>query len=548
MPMTNDHVRRVTSGLSQVTDMTVYSAEHLDPDVSSWPTKLVRLADPKLQQLRESARRRLVESAKQYIARLSEPVCTGGLKYPPASPVNADPQTTPIIMTGHQPVIFHSGLTFKYEITEKFAVRNHLIAVAVVIDTDEGDAGEFRYPAVQVSEKGMTAHVRQDQNAAAARTELSPVTELPLMITASASFGQTTSLYAAGSLQPRVELQAVTSRVADSLITLGCLAEAERMQHFTAEYAQLQTRSMAEANLIVRRNAGIGGRMLELPLSEICGFPEVVAVTEEILARPVKFAQCYNDTLNVFRREHKIHNEANPFPNLQIEPDACELPFWVVDHRRGTRTILRVLNAGAVNPQAFTGPETQLVPRGALITAMLRLLFSDLFIHGTGGGRYDRYTDQLIRAWWHVDPPPIAVASASRYLFEKERTELSRLQRISEQLRDLQFNPQRHFGTGVFSSALEFTLQSLVQQKDAAVERMKQVRESGQPARDIGREIQHVGDEIKSRVAAEFEAPMARLRGLSDENIETLNSRTWPWFLFSGVAGDAAQRSPQRVP
>ena len=528
--------------------MTVYSAEHLDPDVSSWPTKLARLADPKLQQLRESARRRLVESAKQYIARLSEPVCTGGLKYPPASLLNADPQTTPVIMTGHQPVIFHSGLTFKYETTEEFAARNGLIAVAVVIDTDEGDAGAFTFPAEQVSGQTATAHVRKDQHAATVGPDSSPAVELPQLIAASVSFGQTMSLYSAGRLKPRAELLSLASRVADSLSTLGCRAEARSMRYFAAEYAELQTRSVMEANLIVRRNAGIGGRMLELPLSEICGFPEVVAVTEEILARPVEFAQCYNDTLNAFRREHKIHNEANPFPNLQIEPDACELPFWVVDHRRGTRTILRVLNAGAVNPQAFTGPETQLVPRGALITAMLRLLFSDLFIHGIGGGRYDRYTDQLIRAWWNVDPPPISVASASRYLFEKERTELSRLQRISEQLRDLQSNPQRHFGTGVFSSALEFTLQSLVQQKVAAVERMKQVRESGQPARDIGREVQHVGDEIKSRVAAEFEGPLARLRELSDENIAVLTSRMWPWFLFSEVAGDAAQRSPQRVP
>ena len=518
--------------------MTGYSALHLDPEVSSWPTKLARSADPKLQQLRESARRRLVESAEQYLARLSESVCTGGLKYAPASLLNGDPQTTPIVMTGHQPVMFHSGLTFKYETTEEFAARNGLIAVAVVIDTDEGDAGEFRYPAMQDSEKCMTAPVPQDQNAAAARTELSPVTELPLMITASASFGQTTSLYAAGGLQPRAELHAVASRVADSLISFGCLAEAERIQHLTAEYARLQARSMAEANLIVRRNAGIGSRMLELPLSEICGFPEVIAVIEEILARPVEFAQCYNDTLNAFRLEHKMNNEANPFPNLQLESDECELPFWVVDHRRGTRTILRVHNAGTAGSRAFIGPETQLVPRGAMITGMLRLLFSDLFIHGTGGGRYDRYTDQLIRAWWHVDPTPFAVASASRYLFEQERTELSRLQRISDQLRDLQFNPQRHFGTGVFSSSLESALKALVQQKDTAVERMQQIRESGQSARDIGRAIQQVGDEIKSLVAAEFAEPLARLRRLSEENIAVLNSRLWPWFFFNNQVTD----------
>ena len=518
--------------------MTVYSAEHLEPALSSWPTKLANLADPILQSLRKSARRRLVEAAGQFVAVLSETSHPDKRSAVNQSLLTGDPDTTAVIMTGHQPVIFHSGLTFKYETTEEFAATNDLIAVAVVIDTDEGDAGEFAFPAVHVSGPSAPAHKRYDRYATADRPDSFPAVELPQLIAASASFGQTTSLYSAARLKPAAELRAVASRVADSLLRLGLPAEAERLQYVAANYAMLQTRPMREANLIVRRNEGIGGRMLELPLSTICGFPEVVAVTEELLARPLEFAQCYNETLNTFRAEHKIRNEANPFPNLQIEPDVCELPFWIVDHAHGTRTILKVGNAVAVGPQAFTGCGKQLVPRGALITAMLRLLFSDLFVHGTGGGRYDRYTDQLIRAWWHVEPPPIAVASASRYLFEKERAELSRLWRISEQLRDLQFNPQRHFGTGVFSSTLESTLNSLVRKKDDAVEQMKQVREAGQSARDIGREIQQTGDAIKNLVAAEFESPLAQLRGLSEENIAVLGSRTWPWFFFRGVAGD----------
>jgi hypothetical protein len=41
-------------------------------------------------------------------------------------------------MTGHQPVIFHSGLTFKYQTTETFALEHNALAIAVLIDTDEG--------------------------------------------------------------------------------------------------------------------------------------------------------------------------------------------------------------------------------------------------------------------------------------------------------------------------------------------------------------------------------------------------------------------------
>ncbi len=521
--------------------MSVYSAEQLEPELSSWPTVIARLGNADLQRLRDSARRRLVETAEQYVARLPEISGTVRMYGTNTTLLTGDPLTTPLIMTGHQPVIFHSGLTFKYETTEDFAARNRMIAVAVVIDTDEGDAGAFVFPGSEAS--GQSApHAPEDQNAATfLAAGVSSVT-LPRLITVSASFGRAASLYGSGRLKSPAELQAVAARAAESLSAVGCRAEAGRLQHIAADYSRLRTDSMMEANLLIRRNAGIGERMLELPLSTICSFPEVVAVTEEILATPRKFAQCYNDTLNAFRTEHRIRNEANPFPNLQIDTDECELPFWIIDHTRGTRRVLKVRNDASDAMPQFTGSGMQLVPRGALITAILRVIFSDLFVHGTGGGRYDRYTDELIRAWWHVDPPPFAVASASRFLFESERNELRRLQDIGEQLRDLQFNPHRHFGTGVFSSALEFTLTSLVQQKDDAVERMKRARESGQAAGDIGREIQQLGDRIRDSVTADLEPQLRRSRELSAEHIATLNSRTWPWFLFESCKQPADNR------
>ena len=40
----------------------------------------------------------------------------------------------------------------------------------------------------------------------------------------------------------------------------------------------------------------------------------------------------------------------------------------------------------------------------------------DLFIHGIGGGRYDRVTDGVIRRFYGVEPPAFAVASMTMYL------------------------------------------------------------------------------------------------------------------------------------
>jgi hypothetical protein len=311
-----------------------------------------------------------------------------------------------------------------------------------------------------------------------------------------------------------------------------------------------------EANLITRWNADIGGRMLELPLSAICSFPEFIRFAAPILERPFDFAQCYNQTLTTFRSEHRIRNEANPFPNLTLEDGWCELPFWVVDHAAGTRHVLQIRRepdgialecnheqlltlhkgnvAEALTSLLFSGQ--QLVPRGALITATLRLLFSDLFIHGTGGGQYDPCTDALIRNWWSVEPSPFAVASASRFLFTDERQMLLQLQHVESQLRDMQYNPQRFLRTNVFPAALEENLTSLLREKEAAVNQMKSARQAGESAHDIGREIRRITDSIKVEVTREFEPRLLKLRSLTDQNVSAITSRTWPWFLFPDQA------------
>jgi hypothetical protein len=311
--------------------------------------------------------------------------------------------------------------------------------------------------------------------------------------------------------------------------------------------------STMEANLITRWNAGIGGRMLELPLSAICSFPEFIRFIAPILERPFEFAECYNQNLTSFRAEHRIRNEANPFPNLSIEHEWCELPFWVINHTAGTRYVLQVRReseglalecnhqrlltmqrgnvAEALTALLFGGQ--QLIPRGALITATLRLLFSDFFIHGTGGGKYDPCTDGLIRSWWSVEPSPFAVASASRYLFANERTKLFALQQAESQLRDMQYNPQRFLGSDVFSEALEEKLKTLLNQKETAVNQMKSARETGASAKDIGREIQQLTDTIKVSVSDEFAPRLIELRNLAEHNVSAVASRTWPWFLFA---------------
>ena len=520
-----------------------YEKQLLDPPLSEWPSVRCVLHNERLQTLRDAARQRLVDAAIGYRAMLVEIGRAAGLFAADEPAISGDPSSQPLIMTGHQPVIFHSGLTFKYQTTETFALEHNALAVAVVIDTDEGDSGAFTFPKCDAPFQ-LLADKASDSSTQAKSNQMSSAT---------ASFSAAASLFGASRRKSSDLIRAEASRVLVALQNCGCGAEADRFQKIAEQYSTLPTDSMMEANLIVRWNAGVAGRTPEIPLSMICSFPEVLQFFAELLARPFEFARCYNDTLDAFRAEQKIRNVANPFPNLHIEEARCELPFWLIDPAKGTREIVsirkqgfeRFLEAnGADVIEILPGNEAaslfsllvggkHLIPRGGLITATLRILFSDLFVHGTGGGRYDVFTSQFIRSWWNVEPTPFAVSSASRYLFHMERHELSRLQEISDNIRDYQFNPQRYLGMGVFSSDTETALRTALAEKESAVKELRSARESGLPGDEIGRRIQRLGDLIKSTVTTQFSAQLTQLQTLSADTTTTVNSRTWPWFFFA---------------
>ncbi len=506
------------------------------PDVSEWSALLRRqqpfLLDSRLATLRNAARRRLTAAAEQYVLRLSTAAEAAGVPIPQTSVLTGDPDSLPIIMTGHQPVIFHGGLTFKYCSTER-AATGSAIGVGVTIDVDEGDPGAFHYP-------------QSDPDAQPAGSSQFRL--------GSQSFCDSIGFYGSVQLLSADQLeQRARSVTADMTLTSEPAAH-ENFRKVTKDYCLLARAGVAagEANSIVRWSRGIGSSLLELPLSALCCFPEVLTFTAEILENPESFTQAYNRSLQDYRSTHGIRNQANPFPDLHTGSEETELPFWIVhtDTQSRRRLFVRTVRGARVlySDGKVVAPlpssdavgvlndlllqKVLLVPRGALITALLRLLFADLFVHGTGGGHYDQFTTMMIQSWWKATPPPFVVASASQFLFAKRRSEIRKLQSLNLKLRDLRFNPQRHFGTGVFTEPAERNLRRLCEEKEAVVMKLKSAQETGKSAKEIGHQIQKVSDEIKATVDYEFREQLAALSELTPQTQEAVDCRTYPWFLF----------------
>lgn len=520
--------------------MTQYSNIRIEPAYDRWSdwVTVFHLENSRLNVLRSAARARLIESAQSYVLKLNAIADDAGLKENPHRLLTGDAASDPIVMTGHQPVIFHPGLSFKYQVTEQVASANNAIAVSVIIDTDQGDSGQFTFPKSQ-SDNGNSV-----------------VPGFPISREVQ-TLAKSHNLFVHGRLQSPAIIEQQAEAVVQQLKQLPTAVSVPLATDVFAAYEKLAVAkcSSAEANTIIRSLYGIGGRLLEIPLSAIASFPETLSLTADILKQSQRFANAYNSALKLFREEHGIRNAANPFPDLKVSDARCELPFWVVDHDSEERHVLEVAHNGDVTQliandrivDTFTGSisadalepmllqNIQLVPRGALITAFLRMLFSDLFVHGVGGARYDQFTDEFIRSWWNCEPPPFTLATASRYAFPEQKQRLENVQALKDNLRDMQFNSRRYFGQKVFPEELEATLKELSDKKLALVDQLKEAKSKGESAGEFGRQIQDLTEQIKTAVSDHFNPELQLLDDLTPEQIDTVNSRTYPWFLFEPI-------------
>lgn len=119
-----------------------------------------------------------------------------------------------------------------------------------------------------------------------------------------------------------------------------------------------------------------------------------------------------------YNRATMTHPEARVAPLIDMI-DRVELPLWAMAAGEPRRRVfadfsdrvplLTLENGDVVTPG---GGSYALAPRALLMTAYLRSGVCDLFIHGKGGGHYDRITEQWWRAWQGVDLSPMAVVSA----------------------------------------------------------------------------------------------------------------------------------------
>ena len=417
-----------------------------------------------------------------------------------------------IAASAHQPEISHAGIIYKQNMLDRFCRENKICGLNVIIDTDQGNSGSLILP-------GKKGNLPDKQ-----KYDLDRDIE-PLLFKV---------------VPARSELKKILQKI------LADLAESElaylnpKIERFLEFYSALSGQPISIAHTIVRRIYQRSPAFLEIPFSEILQIEEAARFFHDIMKNHQVFVPLYNNLLHNYRLLHKTKNPLNPFPDLNIAGDFVELPFWAIDKNNRTRESLFVttVEKGAqfkvgTSVMAFEVLNSKYItaPKASLITAFLRLVLSDLFVHGKGGAKYDRFTDLLILEYFKATPPIYVTASADSYIFKQEVKAYEKDKAEIEYRRNLNFHIDKFLDSINWKAGHKERLSKLAAEKKELIDKITEHKESKISTAALTQEIKkienHIRDIIKENIGKQKE-----FKQVSKAYLDAIYSRDFSYFLF----------------
>jgi len=267
----------------------------------------------------------------------------------------------PIVMSGHQAGFWHPGIVAKYAAVGRDAVG----AATAWLVADLDDNQPTRVRVARRDERGVVQSVERDLAAGAAGHPDAPTGFRPV---------------APVTNKPAEEL----ARAAAAMRGQGGRASSLAAQVHEAAAGLLEELGAARPDAAVYA-------------TDISGTDLFAAVLAEMSRDPQSCVERYNDAV----REQP---EAG-VRMLTAREGRWELPVWRVGPNE-PRVPVMVSGGERLEPARHA-------PRGLLMTGLMRAAGCDLFIHGTGGGVYDRITERWLGEWLGMTLAPLVVVSAT---------------------------------------------------------------------------------------------------------------------------------------
>ncbi len=354
----------------------------------------------------------------------------------------------PLIVTGHQPELFHPGVWVKNFAASAIARSCGGISLNLIVDNDIPKDSSIRVPTLRDG-RVRTVAVEFDEWQG----------EIP---------------YEDWKVRHESSFEAFPERVHEPLN--GLIADPllddfwPRVIRRRGEVDAVGLRfSLARREI----EAAWGVTNLELPLGLLCQTDSFLWFASHLIAQLPRYQQIHNACLAEYRAAHHIRSRHHPVAALTGQDEWLEAPFWawraaqprrraLLARRRGPTVDLRIAGEDEILASLPLSPDgeaccaverlrdlaarsVRLRTRALTTTMFARLFLGDLFIHGIGGAKYDELGDEVTRRFLGFEPPAYLALSMTLHLgLPIDPATPDDLAAVERQLRDLTFNPDRH--------------------------------------------------------------------------------------------------------
>ncbi len=373
-------------------------------------------------------------------------------------------ENVPLIVSGHQPELFHSGVWAKNFVIDRLAKATGGIGLHLIVDNDAVSSTRIAVP-VGSREALRIEFIPFDADAGAVPWEEATLLDETLFRTFT---DRVSAALACWPIEPM--LSEIWPAAIERLPSVG-------------RAASVTLPRLSGLLTIVRREAErrLGLNNLELPISQLCETESFAWFVCSLLNDPQRTHAIYNEVVAEYRRVNRVHNRQHPVPDLgsragDAEGNWLESPFWIWrsgDSRRGrlfvrvTSFELQLANGETVigslpRPVAASVESTvaqlrvlslrgwKLRPRAITNTLFARVFLADAFLHGIGGAKYDEMTDRLIARLFGVTPPSyLTVTATHRLPLGSWNVTESKVAALKHRLWDFDHTPERHLSLDV---------------------------------------------------------------------------------------------------
>ncbi len=278
--------------------------------------------------------------------------------------------------------------------------------------------------------------------------------------------------------------------------------------------------------------------------------------TAHLLWNLPRLREVYNGAVAEFRRVNHIRSLAHPVPDLGLDDDWLEAPFWIWsrDNMRRRRLFVRrqggellLSDRKAVSVRlAPTAPDASLAAeqlaelrqagikirtRALITTLFARLVLGDLFLHGIGGAKYDQVTDLLIGRFFGLEPPAyLTVTATLRLPIAHHEVTPDDRRLVEARLRKLSYHPERYTDSNCPDPAARAAAQAKLSWI-ATPQTIENARTRCQAIRQANQAMQSCVQRMRSQLQAERDRLLAGARAEA-----ILSSRDYAFCLYPSGA------------